>query len=44
MGGTGMAGRPATGTVRDWARENGFTVADRGRIPAAAQQAYDAAH
>lgn len=38
------AGRPDTGTVRDWARENGFTVADRGRIPAAAQQAYDAAH
>lgn len=46
-------GRPSSRTagnqehvaaVREWARVNGFTVADRGRIPAAAQQAYDAAH
>ncbi len=26
--------------VREWARANGFTVPDRGRIPKAAQDAY----
>lgn len=30
--------------VRSWANENGFTVSERGRIPASVQQAYDAAH
>ncbi|WP_432510337.1 histone-like nucleoid-structuring protein Lsr2 [Kineococcus sp. SYSU DK001] len=49
------AGRPAaksasdaperdTGEVRTWARENGYTVSDRGRISAEILQAYDAAH
>ncbi|BDZ42615.1 Lsr2 family protein [Paraoerskovia sediminicola] len=46
------AGRPrkATGgtsnatAVREWARENGHTVSERGRIPADVQKAYDAAH
>lgn len=50
-GGRKVAGRrAATGGkanvsgVRDWARANGFEVSDRGRIPAAVQQAYDKAH
>ena len=30
--------------VRDWAKSNGYQVSDRGRISAAVQQAYDAAH
>ena len=30
--------------VRDWAKSNGHQVSDRGRISAAVQQAYDAAH
>jgi hypothetical protein len=28
-------------TIRDWARENGFEVSSRGRIPASVQDAYD---
>ena len=39
----------ATGTgratvIRSWARANGHDVSDRGRLPAAVRQAYDAAH
>lgn len=30
--------------VREWAREQGHTVSDRGRIPQAILDAYDAAH
>ncbi len=30
--------------VREWARSNGHTVPDRGRIPADVREAYDAAH
>lgn len=30
--------------VRDWARKNGHTVSDRGRISAEVQAAYDKAH
>lgn len=30
--------------VRDWGRDNGYTVSDRGRVSAELQQAYDAAH
>ena len=30
--------------VRDWAKSNGHQVSDRGRISAAVQEAYDAAH
>ncbi|NIZ92092.1 histone-like nucleoid-structuring protein Lsr2 [Kineococcus rubinsiae] len=33
-----------TGAVRTWAKENGFTVSDRGRISAEVIQAYDDAH
>ncbi|NAZ80769.1 Lsr2 family protein [Kineococcus sp. R8] len=40
------SGEPArdTGAVRAWAKENGFTVSDRGRISAEVVQAYDDAH
>ena len=30
--------------IRDWARSNGYTVPDRGRIPADVRTAFDAAH
>jgi hypothetical protein len=30
--------------IRTWAREHGFEVSDRGRIPSEVQQTYDAAH
>lgn len=30
--------------VRAWARENGFTVSDRGRVPGTVLEAYDAAN
>jgi hypothetical protein len=38
------AARTDVAAVRDWANENGHQVSDRGRISAAVQQAYDAAH
>ncbi|TWP34732.1 histone-like nucleoid-structuring protein Lsr2 [Leekyejoonella antrihumi] len=34
------AGRPDLGKVREWARDNGFTVSDRGRVSAKVQEAY----
>lgn len=30
--------------IRAWARENGFTVPERGRIPAEVREAYESAH
>ncbi|MEO3937898.1 Lsr2 family protein [Dermatophilaceae bacterium Soc4.6] len=30
--------------VREWARKNGHTVSERGRVSAAVQEAYDQAH
>lgn len=30
--------------IRAWAAENGYTVSERGRVPAAVLDAYDAAH
>ncbi|VXC22194.1 histone-like nucleoid-structuring protein Lsr2 [Nocardioides sp. AX2bis] len=38
------AGGPAAKDVREWAREAGHEVPDRGRIPADVREAYDAAH
>lgn len=32
------------GKIREWARENGYTVSDRGRIPAEVAEAYAKAH
>ncbi len=31
-------------TIRQWARSNGYTVSDRGRLPTAVVQAYQADH
>lgn len=33
-----------TSVIRDWARANGYDVNDRGRIPAAVAEAYEAAN
>lgn len=30
--------------VREWAASNGYTLSERGRVPAAVLEAYDAAH
>lgn len=30
--------------IREWARSNGFTVSDRGRVSAEIRRAYEAAH
>jgi hypothetical protein len=30
--------------IREWARHNGYTVADRGRIPTHIEAAYNAKH
>jgi len=55
VGGRANRGRPAAGRpksapktdltdVRAWARENGHTVSDRGRVSSAVMSAYEAAH
>ena len=33
-----------TRAIREWANANGYEVSDRGRIPAAVVEAFDAAH
>jgi hypothetical protein len=33
-----------TGAIREWARENGYKVSDRGRVSAEIREAYTAAH
>lgn len=38
------AARRDTAAVRAWARTNGYQVSERGRIPTAVLDAYDAAH
>ena len=35
---------PAASEIRAWARENGFTVPERGRVAAEVREAYAAAH
>jgi hypothetical protein len=30
--------------VRQWAKENGYEISERGRVPASVLEAYDAAH
>ncbi|MFJ8026043.1 histone-like nucleoid-structuring protein Lsr2 [Streptomyces sp. NPDC096311] len=35
---------PSAGEVRAWARENGYEVNDRGRVPREIQDAFDASH
>ncbi|GAA3517209.1 histone-like nucleoid-structuring protein Lsr2 [Nocardioides daeguensis] len=49
-GGAKRGGRAAAGggtsakEIREWARDNGFTVPERGRIPADVREAYESAH
>lgn len=47
-GGRGAAASSGTGAsakeIREWARDNGHSVPERGRIPADVREAYDAAH
>lgn len=43
-GSGGGARRKNVSAVREWARKNGHDVSERGRIPAAVQEAYDKAH
>jgi Lsr2 len=53
-GGTGRRGRrrvvgptreaDQTKAIREWAKQQGMEVSDRGRIPARLEQAYNAAH
>ncbi|WP_028473789.1 histone-like nucleoid-structuring protein Lsr2 [Nocardioides alkalitolerans] len=35
---------PSAKEIRDWARENGWDVPDRGRVSAEVREAYDTAH
>lgn len=49
---SGRSSRPSTRSsaasdaaeVRQWAKDNGYSVTDRGRIPADVRAAYEAAH
>lgn len=38
------AGQQDYGPVRAWAKENGYSVSERGRVPASIVEAYEAAH
>lgn len=42
--GTGRRSKEQLAAIRVWARKNGHEVADRGRISAELQEAFDAAH
>src|SRR5699024_6448389 len=43
--GTGRSGGSGDAAkIREWARQNGYTVSDRGRIPAEVSEAYAKAH
>lgn len=42
--GSARIDREQTQAIREWARKNGHAVSDRGRIPAAVVEAYEAAH
>ena len=43
-GGSGSGGKERVQAIRDWARENGHKVSERGRLPGAVVAAYEAAH
>ena len=44
LAGARTNGAVASAHVREWAREHGFTVADRGPVPTSARRAYAEAH
>ncbi|MFI6052753.1 Lsr2 family protein [Streptomyces violascens] len=41
---TRQAGGTDTAVVRAWAKENGYDINDRGRVPAEIREAYNKAH
>lgn len=41
---TGRARRNNAAPIREWARENGYKVSERGRVPAPIVEAYEAAN
>jgi hypothetical protein len=43
-GATPAANREQTKAIRDWARQNGYELSDRGRIPTNVVEAFDQAH
>ncbi|MEU1374886.1 Lsr2 family protein [Streptomyces triculaminicus] len=43
-GATAAAGSPDTAKIRAWAKENGYNVNDRGRVPAEIREAYEKAN
>jgi hypothetical protein len=43
-GGSAADKRVQNTAIREWARQNGHTVSDRGRIPASVVQQFEAAH
>lgn len=43
-GGSAAGRRKDVSAVREWARNNGHDVSERGRIPASVQEAYDKAN
>ncbi len=38
------SGQRDYGPIREWAAQNGYTLSERGRVPAAVLEAYDAAN
>ncbi|MDP9416433.1 MAG: Lsr2 family protein [Actinomycetota bacterium] len=40
----GRSGESSTSDIRQWARDNGYTVPDRGRLPGSIVEAYNSAH
>lgn len=43
-GGGGASRSGEAAKIRAWARENGYEVSERGRVPAEVRQAYEQAH
>ena len=43
-GSTPGTNRDQTKAIRDWARQNGYELSDRGRIPSNVTEAFEAAH
>ena len=41
---SGAVSKEQTQAIRHWARENGFQVSERGRIPSTVREAFEAAH
>ena len=41
---TGVVSKEHTQAIRHWARENGYQVSERGRVPSNVRDAFEAAH